>query len=221
MRYTDLALNLFLVLTVAGVGSAQTGDNPPLRIGISGGMGVSYVNPQDVVDYINGIGGGRERTPDFKAAVEFFGAVTVPLSSDWALKLEYAYMLSSYTTNFVIGNGQFTVQTHMPTLIGQYVLIDEGVYNLKAGAGAGFHFGSLTQEYFGNYTYSGTGAGALLELEANTAFGENFYGHLGGNMRWAFIGRLTDSSGAPPSTEFQPTLHFFGAGARLGFTYYF
>lgn len=221
MRQAVHMLGILFVLSAPVSGAAQSGAAPEGRIGLSGGMGVSYINPQDVVDFINGFGGSTERTPDFKAAVEFFGAVTVPLSSDWALKAEYTYMLGSYSTRFVLGNGEFTIETHMPTLIGQYVLIDEGVYNLRAGAGAGFYFGSLSQEYFGTYTYSGSGVGTVLDLEANTAFGENFYGHLGGNIRWVFIGRLTNGSGVSPSSQFEPTLHFFGVGARLGFTYYF
>jgi hypothetical protein len=203
------------------------GDKQPLasRVGISGGMGVSYVTAQDVVDLINAAAGGTERVPEFKAGVEFFGTLVIPLSHDWACKMEYAYLLYSFNTNSLYGPGEFTVAAHLPTVIGQFTLIDGGTYNVKVGAGVGYHFGTFTEKYFSiDDRYSGKGVGTLLDLEANTAFSENFYGYLGGNLRWDFIGKLTDATGREASiTAAGPaaTLHFFSIGAKLGFTYYF
>lgn len=194
---------------------------PEPRPGVSIGMGVSYVNPQDVVDYINGRVGRGGRLPEFKSAVEFFGSVSVPLSLDWILKFEYAYLLGTYNVESLFGPAEFSFSTHMPTVIGQYVLVEEGSYNVKVGAGGGYHIGVLS-ESFGtlNDRLTGHGLGTVVELEANTAFGEDFYGYIGGNLRWEFIGDLTTSTRTISAGSI-PTLHFFGIGARFGFTYYF
>lgn len=193
--------------------------SPAPRWGVSGGMGVEYVNAPDVVDFINATGGGG-REPEFKSAVTFFAAATIPWTGDWTLKLEYVYMLFSFNTP-KFGITDFTCIVHMPTVVVQYVLAEEGVYNVKAGAGIGFHAGSLKEESsLVNDRRSGSGIGTILDLEANTAFSENFFGYLGADVRWDFIGDL-DGVVASGSLAPTPTLDFFSLGARFGFTYYF
>ncbi|MBP1646751.1 MAG: hypothetical protein H6Q30_196 [Bacteroidetes bacterium] len=199
-----------------------------LRVGMAGGMGVSYLSMTDVVDLANATPGNYQRLPEFKSAVEFFGAATVPVSPDWVLKLEYAYILASYNVTTSFGNGQaeYTVTAHLPSLIVQYVLLNEHVYNVKVGAGAGYHFGSLDAKFFTqDDRYSGDGPGVVLDAEGNTAFGESLYAYLGVNLRWDFIGAITNDMGMPPGTAGDtitgPTMQFFGLGARLGFTFYF
>jgi len=191
------------------------------RTGVSVGMGVSFVNPQDIVDYVRGMVGRGQTLPEFKSSVEFFGAVSVPISNDWLLKFEYAYLLGTYNVQTLFGPGEFSFSTHMPTVIGQYVLVEEGSYNVKVGAGGGYHVGVLS-ESFGtlNDKLTGNGLGTVVELEANTAFGEDFYGYIGGNLRWEFIGDLTSSTRAISAGSI-PTLHFFELGVRFGFTHYF
>ena len=191
------------------------------RTGISIGMGVSYVNPQDIVDYVRGRVGRGQDLPEFKSSVEFFGALSIPLSNDWLLKLEYAYLLGTYNVQTILGPGEFSFSAHMPTVIGQYVLVNEGTYNVKVGAGGGYHVGVLS-ESFGtlNDKLTGHGLGTVVELEANTAFGEDLYGSIGGNLRWEFIGDLTSSTRAVSAGSI-PTLRFFALGVRFGFTYYF
>jgi len=152
-------------------------------------MGVGYVNPPDIVDVVNSVVMFSDRPPQFTAGVEFFGGVVVPVSSSLALKVEYAYFLMSYGGATPYGPADFTVKVHLPTLVAQYVLMDAGLYTLKAGAGVGFHFGSLSEEY-GTVIdrFTASGPGVLLELEANTAFSENLFAYLGGSIRWDFIG---------------------------------
>ncbi len=194
-------------------------------------MGVSYLSMTDVVDLANIASaslGGYQRLPEFKAAAEFFGAVTVPCSPDWVLKFEYAYVLTTYNVATAYGTGQaeYTAMVHLPSLIVQYVLLNEPVYNVKVGAGGGYHFGTLDVKYYTqNDSYSGNGPGLVLEAEGNTAFGESLYAYLGVNVRWDFIGTLSNSAGMEPyhasSAGGGTTMQFFGLGARLGFTYYF
>jgi hypothetical protein len=185
-------------------------------------MGVSYVNALDIVDRINATAGVSERVSDFKSAVEFFGAVDVPVSEDWAVKLEYAYVLASFNVASTFTNTDFSFFAHMPTIIGQYILVEEGTYNVKVGIGAGFHFGSFSEK-FGTVddTYSGEGIGTKFDLEANTAFGEDLFGYFGADLRWEFIGTLTNGGSSVAAASPLPTLGFFSVGAKLGFTYYF
>ena len=193
---------------------------PEPRIGVAIGMGVNYVNAQDVVDHIRGRVGLGQDVPEFKSAVDFFGAMSFPLSHEWILKFEYAYLLGTYNVAGFFGPTEFSFSAHMPTIIGQYVLAEEGSYNIKAGAGIGYHFGVLT-ESMGTFEdkLTGRGLGSLVELEANTAFSDDFYGYIGANLRWEFIGDLTSST-RTGSAGSVPTLHFFGIGARFGFAYY-
>ncbi len=225
-------------LVLAGLEVCSAGQKEPsaagnpvgrnLRVGVAGGMGVSYVSMTDVVDLANATPGNYQRLPEFKAAAEFFGAATVPVSPDWVLKLEYAYILASYNVSTSFGNGQaeYTATAHLPSLIVQYVLLSEPVYNVKVGAGAGYHFGSLDVKFFTqDDRYSANGPGVVLDAEGNTAFGESLYAYLGLNLRWDFIGTLTNEMGMTPGaagdTVTGPTMQFFGLGARLGFTFYF
>lgn len=201
-------------------------DEPGLRSasrwGVVGGMGVSYINPQDVTDYINTV--TADRVSDFKTGVEFFGGAVFPVEHDWVMKVEYAYLLASYNITSG-GSGGVSFHVHMPTIVGQYTAINEPRYNVKIGAGAGYHFGTFTTTYGSQKEdFSGAGLGTKVDLEANTAFGENFFGYIGADFRWEFIGELTDRSGRRPPTIRNvepPTLHFFSVGAKLGFTVYF
>lgn len=219
--------------TLAVTALAQTPQHPvpdaptvPMssRVGFAAGMGVGYADPSDVVDVVNSVVQYSDRPPQFKAGVEFFGGVVVPLSPSLAIKLEYSYFLMSYGGSTPYGPADFTVKVHLPTVVAQYVLLDASLYNLKVGAGVGVHVGSLSEQY-GTVTdrFAASGPAVLLELEANTAFSENLFAYLGGTIRWEFIGVLTNAVGAPAGVSASggsPALHFFSVGARLGFSYY-
>jgi hypothetical protein len=217
---------LWCLLAVSELCHSQPGAaaEPRSRGGFSAGMGVIYVNAGDVVDLVNSTPGALERVPLFKTGVEFFGAGSIPIRSDWLVKIEYAYQLASFNIATTGGPAEFTVTIHCPTVIAQYVLAERGLYNLKLGAGGGFSFGSLSERYvYIDDSFTGSGPSFVLDLEANTAFGEDFYAFLGANARWQLIGELLDSGGRSPgvaSDGGRPTLHLFGVGARLGFTYY-
>jgi hypothetical protein len=148
--------------------------------------------------------------------------VSVPIEGDWAAKVEYAYLLSSYNVATVYPGSEFSVTVHMPSVVGQYALVYHPTYNVKAGFGLGYHFGSYTENYStASSEYTGSGLSAKVDLEANTAFGENLFAYLGGDLRWEFIGELSDSDSPASNVGVLPTLHFFSIGAKLGFTYYF
>ncbi len=217
MRTSSCILALILVASAAWTAEASTRIR---SIGIIAGMGVNYHSMHDVVDRINGTSIGAQRAAEFKSGVEFFGAGSFPLSEDWALKLEYSYLLASYTQSSNFGNAEFSYGVHMPTLVGQYVLYAGESYDFKAGLGFGYHFGTYSEKYSViDASYKGSGPGALLELEGNTSLGDNIYAHLGTQLRWDFVGDVKDAAGkAPSGNTGAVSLHFFSVGARLGFT---
>jgi hypothetical protein len=205
--------------------SAMTGsDDRRSRGGVSAGMGVTYMNPADIVELVNATPGAVERISQFRSGVEFFGCFSLPLHPEWVLKLEYAYQLGSCNINTTGDPAQYGITVHAPTAILQYVLTERGVYNVRVGVGGGYWFGSVSEKYvYIDDRYDGAGPGFVLDLEGNTAFGDNFYAYLGGTARWQFIGELADANGRSPgnvAVGSATTLHAFGVGARLGFTYY-
>jgi hypothetical protein len=162
-----------------------------------------------------------QRVPEFRSGVQFFGAVAYPVMSDWVLKGEYAFLLLSYDASIPGRSSEFVLTMHMPSVIMQYVLWDEGLYNIKAGMGVGYHFASFRQKYLTvDNRLTGGGPGVLLDLEANTAFGDHFFGYLGADLRWEFIGTLKNTQ-KNQNPGMPPTGNAFGIGARLGFSFYF
>ncbi len=214
-----------LVVVAQSAHEPVSQSEPSVRAGVSAGLGVSYVHPQDIVDVVNSTPGVTERSPQFKSAVEFFFSAEYPVSDKWLIKAEYAYDLGTYNLSSPFGPAQFSFWLHMPSLIAEYVLVNEGVYNVKLGAGAGYHVGYLSEKFATiDAQYTGNGPGLVADLEATTAFGEHLYAYLGGNLRWELVGELKSATGASPGVNAAgegATLHLFGVGARLGFTYYF
>jgi hypothetical protein len=199
------------------------------RFAIAAGMGVEYVSATDIADYINGLTasvGVTQRVSSFKAGVGFFGAALMPLSEEFVLKGEYVYFIGSYNVATGYGPAEFTVTSNMPSLILQYVLWDETLYNLKAGVGLGYHFTTLTQKFLTlDGTLDGKGVGSVLELEANTAFGDHLFAYLGADVRFEFVGSLTNDMNSSSSTGSrglaQPTGKSIILGGRLGLSYIF
>jgi hypothetical protein len=192
---------------------------------LTAGMGVYTVNPQDVVDWVNSITSGGDRVPSFNTAVEFFLLAGLRVSPDLRLKLDYGMMLTSFNREGQFGPAEFTIIVHMPSLLLEYVLADEGLYSLKAGVGGGYHFGSVDQKYvFIDTRYRSSGAGIVLQLEGNTALSEQLFAYLGVCARWEILGDLQSDRGAAPGgagLADMPTLQMFGLGARLGLSFFF
>ncbi|MEK9135810.1 MAG: hypothetical protein AAB393_01700 [Bacteroidota bacterium] len=199
------------------------------RIAISGGMGVEYISAPDIVDFVNAAAataGATQRLSEFKSAVQFFGALAYPLSIDWVLKGEYVYLLGSYNPDIPFRSTEFTLTVHMPSIILQYVLWDERLYNVKVGGGLGYHVASLSTKYLTvDDQLTGKGLGVVTDLEANTAFGDHVFAYLGVDIRWEFIGKLENNASGSQASQYAvvtlPTGNAFGIGARLGFSYYF
>jgi hypothetical protein len=226
MRRHPFTHLLFVPMLVTTAHAMDPDTSYVLPVTVSAGMGANYQNPRDVVEMINGTYRPSSRVAEFVVAVDFFGALNVPLSADWVAKFEYAYLLA--TTNVsssMFGASEFTMSIHMPTVFLQYVLFATPLYSLKAGAGAGFHFGELEVRYWGlSDTYSATGPAMAFDLEGETAFSEHVFIYLGANVRWSFVGELKNEAGRVVGVSVRGDtagLHQFGIGARLGFSYQF
>jgi hypothetical protein len=226
MRFRRVSTALLAALGLCAIAASAVPPEQPdtlyahTHVTFSAGMGVSYLNPADLVNLVNASTITRERQPEFKTAVVFFGAAHLPLSPDWAIKLDYGFLLGSYSIAGFFGTNEYSFSVHLPTILLQYSLALEPMYSVFAGFGAGYHFGRLqtTMQPFEN-TYTGAGPGMLFDLEANTAFGDGLFGYIGLEVRWEFIGALTDSNGRSPGTG-ETTLNHFGIGIRFGFSYY-
>jgi hypothetical protein len=221
---------LAVLALIAGALPAQAqrppepaGDTTAIRVGIGGGLGVAAINATDVVNIVNSTPGALERASTFNASAEFFGYVSVPVHRDWVVKADYGYVLGSYNIAAQYGTAEYTLSAHLPTLIVQYVLHDGGLYSLKAGAGGGYHWGTLHAKYSTlDRDYDASGPGAVVELEGNTALGDNLFVYLGLQARWEFMGPLEDSAGQGPAVNLdEPSLHWFSGGARIGVAYLF
>lgn len=223
-------IRILVVASLAIVVSALSQEAPPVpspRVSVSAGLSVAYVRAKDLTDMANTTQGAAESLPSFKTAVEFFAAISIPVSDRWAIKCDYTYFLASYnvSTSGTMGLAENSVTGHFPSILAQYVILNAGVYNLKVAAGGGYHFGSVAKRFFTeDDTYSGTGVGVIGDLEANTAFGEHIYVYIGGIVRWEGIGPLSDARGRNAGVAADgsaTTMHMFGAAARLGFSYLF
>jgi hypothetical protein len=210
-------------------GMSEAGERPSggphtaIAPSLGAGLGVAMINATDVVNVVNSTPGALERESAFKAAAEFFGCASYPVDSSWVIKLDYGYAIASYNIAAQFGDAQYTLAAHLPSIILQYVLHDGGLYCLKAGFGAGYHWGGLHVKYSTlDREYSAAGGGVVGELEGNTALGDHLFVYLGLQVRSEFMGSLKDDNGRSPATDVDdPSLNWFGAGARIGFSYLF
>jgi len=223
-RSVLLSVLLLLLLLPFGGGLLAQEDSPRSSAAFSAGMGVSYINAPNVVDYLNKYASQADRVADFTPAVEFFIAPELSLNSTLVLRLEYAYLLKSYSLNGLGGVYSFDYSIHMPTAVLDYLLKGEGFY-VKVGGGMGYHFGKFSYLFPNSNSeaqFTGSGIGIKLELIGNTAFSESLYGLIGGDLRLDYIGALKDNSGNGPSQATgNVRLRFASAGIKFGLVYYF
>ena len=199
---------------------------PPLsqRITIAGAMAVSYISAPEVVSLIDATPGAQEQLPQYKTGIQFVGLLTIPMYPQWAVKLEYSYLLASYSIASAYGAAgavDYTLSANLPSVMIQYILADRPEYTVRIGAGVGYHFGRLTTSFFGQEEdYSAAGIGGVLEIEGMTAVSEHIFALLGANLRWEWIGALTDSHGMEPAYVVgSTTMTMFAPSVRIGFAY--
>lgn len=195
---------------------------------VFGGMGIDIVRSSQVVDYINALSLFSQRVDDWGTAVDFFGGVEFPVDEKWGIAIEESYLFKSYT--FAANSGatyDFFYSVHAPSILLQRVITGRG-YFVKCEAGGGYRFGKAIQKistYGAENTYTDHGAGIKGAITGQTAFDENFYGYISGQMGWEFLGKLknTDPSVTEPAIGSPESIsvRYFYAGLRFGVMYYF
>lgn len=191
------------------------------------GMGVAMVSAPDLVGYINATAIPSRRVNDFNTAIDFFGGIEIPLSAAWGVKIDYQYLFSSVSFTGMSG-AQYDIfyALKTPVVLIQHIITGRG-YFVKLGAGAGYHFGNASEKIstFGVETeYSTRGVGVRGEIVGQTAFDENFFGYIGGQLALGWTGTLKDDSGTALSNTVRSataSLDHFSAGLRFGVMYYF
>ena len=140
--------------------------------------------------------------------------------------VEYGLLIKSYTIDDQSGysRSEFSYQVHMPTVLVHRLLIGEG-YRVKLGGGIGYHFANFTQSFSSlgsEGTLSARGPGIKLDAIGNTKFDETFYGSIGVDVRWDFVGPLKAGSGGSAATSSAvplPKMDFFSVGLKFGVTF--
>jgi hypothetical protein len=218
-----------LLLLVPGLLGQPAHETPmdPLasRVELTAALGVAMFAAPDVIDWINSTALTGNRVDLFNSAVEFTGAAAMPVGGPWRVKAEYVYMLSSFSVNGGFGAATFSLVAHMPSLLLEYTLADEGLYCVKLDGGLGYHFGHVDEKYLTiDRRYSSSGVGGILALVGNTALSEHLHAYLAVSARWEGFGDLQDAGGAAPggvALGTPPTMSLFAASARIGLSHYF
>lgn len=189
-------------------------------------MGVGSHSAPSLIDYINTVAQPLpgQQLDEFSSDVEFFVAPEWQMDVRWSLALEYSAMVKSYALagRSGVSRSEFSYVVHMPTILLHRLVPGEG-YRLKFGGGAGYHVGQLEQ-YFPDVgsreNLTAKGIGIKLEAVGHTMFDESFYGLVGVDLRWDFLGVIRRSDGSEVKergTNTPPKMSFFSIGLKLGF----
>jgi hypothetical protein len=221
-------IRLMLVALIASLASstARSQDRMERFFGVAAGMGVGSHSAPSLVDYINTVAQPLpgQQLDEFSSEVEFFVAPELQIDERWILALEYSAMVKFHIVagRSGVSRSEFSYVVHMPTILLHHLVPGEG-YRLKFGGGAGYHVGQLEQ-YFAEIgsreNLTAQGIGIKLEAVGHTMFDESFYGLIGVDLRWGFLGVIRRADGSEVKergTSAPPKMSFFSIGLKLGF----
>ncbi|MFH0990986.1 MAG: hypothetical protein V1799_13310 [bacterium] len=215
------------LLLQSGVHQVNAQQNSNRLMGIAAGMGIGLHTAPSLTDYLNTVAQPRveQKIQEFASLLELFIAPELQISEEWILAIEYSHGFKSYLIDDRNGysRSDITYRIHMPSLIVRYWTPGEG-YFFEFGGGVGYHVAQLTQTMtaFGfEDRATATGLGFKLEAVGNTRIDKNFYGRIGLDIRWEFLGRFSRQDGsqlAAANGTLQPTMNFYSFGLKLGVT---
>lgn len=192
------------------------------------GLGVAAHSAPSIVNYINAVAhpSPDQKLDQFSTAAEFYAVPELQVAKDWSLGIEYSLLIKSYALQDQSGfsRSEMSYQVQMPSLLVHYLVFGEG-YRVKLGGGVGYHFVQFDQRFPTNGTSETLRTGGLgIKLDAigNTKFDESFYGSIGFDLRWDFLGTLSRSGAdaqVARSTAALPQMNFFNAGVKFGVTF--
>jgi hypothetical protein len=194
---------------------------------ITVGLGVAGHSAPSIVNYINSVARPSldQRLNQFSTAAEFYAVPELQVAREWSMGIEYSLLIKSYTLQDQSGTyrTEMSYQVQMPSLLAHYLVIGEG-YRVKLGGGLGYHFVQFDQSFANgaSETLRTGGIGVKLDAIGNTKFDETFYGSIGVDLRWDFLGTLARSGAAADvarSITSLPQMNFFNAGVKFGVTF--
>jgi hypothetical protein len=188
-------------------------------------MGVGVHSAPFLVDYMNAFrpSPSSSRLDDFSSMLELFITPEYRAQPEWSIGLEYSILIKTQS----LGGGpydagsEFTYNVHMPTALLRYVVSDPAYY-LKVGGGVGYHVATLQQIHFSygiDERFTAKGIGVKLEAVGNTKFDETFYGSIGVDLRWDFLGTFKNESGVEAherATNTTARMQFFSISLKFG-----
>ena len=219
---------MLLILLVSGVCSVK-GQSPAEEkfFDVTVGLGINAHFAHTVANYINLVAQPRldQKVDIIVSAPELFASSDLQITDEWSAGIEYSLFMKSYSIDDRSGyaRSEFSYQVHMPTILVHRLLFGEG-YRVKVGGGAGYHFCSFRQQfqpYGSDETLKADGPSFKLEVVGNTKFDDTFYGSIGVDLRWDFLGTLErrDAVVAVSRTGELPSMNFFNAGIKFGVTF--
>jgi hypothetical protein len=225
--------SIVLLLIVAGsheqLRGQSAGKNTESRFfDFTTGLGIGAHSAPSIANYINLVAQPAldQKVDQFSTAVEFYAVPELQVSREWSLALEYSLLVKSYSINDRSGFSRtdMSYEVHMPSLLMHYLVFGDG-YRLKFGGGFGYHFVAFNQSFPTNgsaETLRTAGLGFKLDAVGNTRFDETFYGSIGFDLRWDYLGTLKRSGETTPvaqSITNLPRMSFFNAGVKFGITF--
>jgi hypothetical protein len=187
----------------------------PQQFDLRGSMGINFITTPSLRDYLNQNYRTGAEIADFNSAINFSGEADLYYNESFALGLELAYILNSFSFSSDIGKRELTYNFLMPTLTAYYVLSGRG-YNFKLGGGAGVRFSRVKEEFsLGSIEHNSMGFGLLLRADGNTLLSGDLYANIGADIRYDLNGNFTVYR---PNAE-EISLDAFSVGIRLGLTY--
>lgn len=218
----------WLPLTGSAWAQSTAGEQKNRFIDLTVGLGVNAHFATSAANYINLVAQPwpGQKVDIITSAPEFTLVGECQLSDEWSAGVEYSLLLKSYSLDDRSGfsRSDISYNVHMPTILVHRLLFGEG-FRIKAGGGIGYHAVTFKQHFQAVGTeeaLSTSGVGFKLEAVGNTKFDETFYGSIGIDLRWDFLGTLKRRDPAPAadrSTGELPSMTLFNAGITFGLTF--
>ncbi len=208
---------LFIVLSVS-VSFAQ--------FSARAGMAIDFVSTPSLNDYLltSGLTSPDNQLNTFNSAVRFNGEGDYQVNDTYQIGLDFGYRYYSYTA-ILIGKYEFAYGVYSPTVMNYYVISGSG-YQFKFGGGIGLRFTQASESFPGTgitTNYSSLGFGLMLRADGNTLLAGNFYANIGADVMYDFNGKPKNGGKYIHNNAYNENvnLNSFGAGVRLGVTYFF
>lgn len=203
---------IIVIVIICPLGAPIDAQNNPLKLTLSGGMGVNYTYSASVYDHLLKL--PYDQPSKFHTSLDFFTEASLPVSEQYMLSLQYGYRL--YSFNASNANYEFVYNIHKLTLLADYFVPGQG-YFFKLGAGMGPRFIKVSEKIFvvKPNEYQTSGIGLLARAEGNTLLGDGVYLLIGGDVEYIMTGKFKTV------TNDEMGLNSFSIGLKLGISYSF